>query len=55
MYSKDFGSREGNVSLVVKSLYGLCMSAEQFRSLLANFLQTLGLFRPDMIVMFGYL
>ena len=33
----EFGSREGNVALIVRALYGLCTSAETFCSLLVDF------------------
>ena len=38
----EFVGREGSIALIVRALYGLCTSAERFRTLLANFLQTLG-------------
>ena len=38
----EFGSRERSVALLVRALYGLCTSAEQFRTLLTDLLKTLG-------------
>ena len=38
----EFGEREGAIALLARALYGLTSSAEQFRSLLADFLRGLG-------------
>ena len=38
----EFWEREGSIALIVRALYGLCTSAERFRTLLANFLLSLG-------------
>ena len=43
---KEFGSRAGTIALIVKALYGLTTSAERFRTLLADFIRSLG-FTPS--------
>jgi len=38
----EFGEHDGKIALIVKALYGLTTSAERFRTLLADFLRTIG-------------
>ena len=42
----EFGSMEGSIAIIVRALYGLTTSAERFRTMLADFLRTLG-FTPS--------
>ena len=42
----EFGSRATCIALIVKALYGLTTSAERFRTLLADFIRSLG-FKPS--------
>ena len=37
-----FGDKEGCIALIVRALYGLTTSAQRFRTLLADFLRSLG-------------
>ena len=38
----EFGAREGSIAIIVRALYGLSTSAERFRTLLADFLRSMG-------------
>ena len=38
----EFGDREHSIAVIVRALYDLTTSAERFRTMLANFLRTLG-------------
>lgn len=42
----EFGDRAGCIAIIMRALYGLTTSAERFRTLLADFLRTLG-FKPS--------
>ena len=42
----EFGKRSGCIAVIVKTLYGLTTSAEIFRTLLADFIRSLG-FTPS--------
>ena len=41
-YGPKFGDREHSITLIVRSVYGLTIYAERFRTILADFLRTLG-------------
>ena len=49
----EFGNMDGSIALIVRALYGLCTSAERFRTLLVKFYHLLTLFQLVMIEMYG--
>ena len=42
----EFREREHSIAIIVRALYGLTTSAERFRTMLADFIRTLG-FKPS--------